>query len=199
MEGEKEGQEKDTRGVDKGRKRQQEENTRHTLLHVCAVFRSLSLPGDGIVRITLLTQVKKERKDLDPRHQTWARVRMGRLTFVQGNGLVLGALDSQSLGPGSMPQTEVYLSILSLCQQSNAVCMLPLCVHSFAYLRAASTKLFHTLYSMPRASSVPASSLSSLFCRYKVQDTLYYPPCTQIPPIQCMYMNNHVHSTCTPQ
>jgi len=35
---------------------------------------------------------------------------MGRQTFVPGNGLLLGVLDSQSLGPGSMPGMEVILS-----------------------------------------------------------------------------------------
>ena len=34
---------------------------------------------------------------------------MGRQTFVPSNGLVIGALDSQSLGPGSMLRTEVCL------------------------------------------------------------------------------------------
>ena len=36
-----------------------------------------------------------------------------RQTFVWSNGLVFSALDSQSLGPGSMLRTEVRLSILS--------------------------------------------------------------------------------------
>ena len=36
---------------------------------------------------------------------------MGRQTFVQGNGLVLGALDSQSLGPGSVFRVEVCHSL----------------------------------------------------------------------------------------
>ena len=39
--------------------------------------------------------------------------RMRRQTFVPSNGLVLGALDSQSLGPGSMLGMDVCLSILS--------------------------------------------------------------------------------------
>ena len=39
--------------------------------------------------------------------------RMGRQTFVWSNGLVLSALDSQSMGPGSMPQIDICLSILS--------------------------------------------------------------------------------------
>ena len=43
---------------------------------------------------------------------------MGRQTFVLGNGLVLGALDSQSLDPGSMPGTEVCLFILSSPSES---------------------------------------------------------------------------------
>jgi len=37
---------------------------------------------------------------------------MGRQTFVLSNGLVLGAQDSQSLGPGSMLGMQVCLFIL---------------------------------------------------------------------------------------
>ena len=48
---------------------------------------------------------------------------MGRQTFVPGNGLVLGALDSQSLGPGSMLGMDfsffllLYLKYLFIHQQ----------------------------------------------------------------------------------
>ena len=38
---------------------------------------------------------------------------MGRQSFAQSDGLVLSALGSQSLGPGSMFQMQVYISILS--------------------------------------------------------------------------------------
>ena len=43
---------------------------------------------------------------------------MERQTFVLSNGLVLGALDSQSLGPGLMLRTKICLSILSFSPES---------------------------------------------------------------------------------
>ena len=44
-------------------------------------------------------------------HDTW--ILKGRQTFVRSNGLVLSALACQSLGPGSMRQTEVCLSFVT--------------------------------------------------------------------------------------
>ena len=58
-------------------------------------FGSLSSPGDGIVRITLLTQVRKERKEI------WA------------SNLVPRDWESSTLGTRPLPRTKVYLPILS--------------------------------------------------------------------------------------
>ena len=59
---------------------------------------------------SLVTQVKKKEYK-----EEW-----GDKHFVPGNGLSLGTLDSQSLGPGSMPRTEVCLFILSLSPENFA-------------------------------------------------------------------------------
>ena len=50
---------------------------------------------------------------------------MGRQTFVPSNGLVLGALDSQSLGPGSMLETEVCLFILPSSPELSEILIYP--------------------------------------------------------------------------
>jgi len=50
---------------------------------------------------------------------------MGRQTFVPGNGLVLGALNSQSLGPGSMLGTEICLFILPASPELSEISIYP--------------------------------------------------------------------------
>ena len=61
-----------------------------------------------------MTQVKKkEVKDKrlsQASYQTWEPKEWG---FVPSNGLVLGGLDCQSLGPGLLLEIEACLSILS--------------------------------------------------------------------------------------
>ena len=54
-----------------------------------------------MVRITLLTWVSKERKEIN----FHPGIEPGQ-TFVLGNGLVLSVLDSQSLGPVLMPRRK---------------------------------------------------------------------------------------------
>ena len=60
---------------------------------------------------------------------------MGRQTFVLGNGLSLGALNSQSLGPGSMPGW-MFVSILSSS---------PVSTYNFVYPSPGANALYKYL------------------------------------------------------
>ena len=70
-----------------------------TQLSETILFGSLSSPGDGIVRITLVTQVKKERKE--------------KQTSVRVSNPAPRDWESSTLGTRPLPRTKVFLPILS--------------------------------------------------------------------------------------
>ena len=62
------------------------------------IIGNLSPPGDGMVIITLLTQVRKEKN--------------GKMNFCPGTNPAPRDWESSTLGTRPLPRTKVYLPIL---------------------------------------------------------------------------------------